>query len=100
MIRWRIIVKFQPGNMGTGIVALKKIVNHLRQNLDWPEIRIYRGFIGVEENQCEVEANFNSVAEFEEAWQKWGKSPESKVLVERYHQVVVSEKIEITSLVE
>jgi hypothetical protein len=95
MIQWRIIVEFQPENMSKGIVALKKITSHLQKKLDWPEIQIYRGFIGVEENRCDVVAYFKSLAEFEEAWKRWGKSPESKVLAEGYHKLVESEKIEI-----
>lgn len=100
MVRWRIIIKFQPGNMRKGTTALKKIVNHLQKNMGWPDIRIYRGFIGVQENRCEVECDFPSLAAFENAWQKWGKSSESKVLAENYHQLVESEKIEILQKID
>ncbi|MFZ0390919.1 MAG: hypothetical protein WAN36_10720 [Calditrichia bacterium] len=100
MIRWRIKVQFMPGSMGNGITALKKIVNHLQQNLDWPEVHIYRGFIGREENCCEVEAEFASLAAYEKAWQHWGKSPDSKQLADNYHKLVQSEKIEILQLVK
>ncbi|GAB4381364.1 MAG: hypothetical protein Kow0042_31880 [Calditrichia bacterium] len=100
MIRWRIIVEFQPGNMGDGITALKKIVNHLEQNLGWPKVKIYRGYIGREENCCEIETDFPSLSDFEAAWQKWGKSPDSKMLAEKYHRLVNSERIEILQLVE
>lgn len=100
MIRWKIIVDFQPGNMGNGIIALKKIVTHLEENLGWPKIKIYRGFIGSKENTCEVETEFASLSDFENAWKKWHKSPDSKMLAEKYHQLVNSEKIEIFQLVE
>ncbi len=100
MIRWRIVVEFQPGNMGSGLVALKKIVKHLEEKLDWPPLRIYRGFVGTYENRCEVEADFNSLSDFEAAWSRWGKSPESKMLAEKYHQLVHSERIEILQIVE
>ncbi len=100
MIRWRIVVEFQPGHMGSGLVALKKIVNHLEEKLQWPPLRIYRGFIGCQENRCEVEADFPSLSEFEQAWKRWGKSPESKMLAEKYHQLVNSERIEILQVVE
>jgi len=100
MIRWRIIVNFHPGDMGNGIISLKKIVEHLQKNLNWPEVRIFRGFIGIEENHCEVEADFPSLAEFEKCWHTWGKSPESKMLAEKYHHLVQSEKIEILQIVE
>ena len=95
MIQWRIKVEFQPGNMGKGLVALKKITSHLQKKLNWPEIRIYRGFVGVKENRCDVVANFKSLADFEEAWKRWGKSPETQTLAEAYHKLVESEKIEI-----
>ncbi|MEJ2636817.1 MAG: hypothetical protein P8184_16190 [Calditrichia bacterium] len=85
--------------MGNGINALKKIIKHLEENLEWPSIKVYRGFIGVEENRCEVETNFPSLEAYEKSWQKWGSSPESKNLAEKYHQLVQTEKIEILQIV-
>lgn len=100
MIRWRITVNFLPGKLEEGIAAVKKIVDHLEKNLGWPEVRIYRGFIGIEENRCEVETFFASLSAFEKAWQRWGKSPQSRELTDTYHQLIDWEKIDILQSID
>lgn len=95
MVHFRINVHFKPGNMREGISALKEIVNYLEKDVKWPKVTILRGFIGVQENYCEVSANFSSLADFETAWNRWGESQKSRTLAERYHKLVESEKIEI-----